>query len=639
MSADRSQGRTRDAGRAWRTPAIVLLVGLLVGALVVGVRGAGGDGSTVTATDLTRLMPVATPADAPSSTWFCAGGTARGSTDRATGPDARTTIVAEHWVAVGNPTTADRTVRVTAYGEEGEPVAREVPLRAGQRTEVRAADLVQSPFASVLVEADGGGLIVDHSVEGPTGRSSAPCATSPSTSWYFPSGDTRLGTRTVFVVFNPFPDPANLDFSFETGDVVTGPPGTSPGAVVPGATSTAPGGTTPPGTASRRRESEKFKGVVVPARAALAVDITDVITVRSQISTTIEAKAGRVVVDELIVADPTGGPSSLVLTPGAPRTSDTWLFGTAAPLEEGIDQQYVIYNPGEGTADVSVGVVPDVAGPDRIVDPFELQVRARSFGVVSLAQDERVPRGSGAWVSVRSLGAAVVVARVTRAVDPVTPAGTTVTLGSPLVAREWQVPTVGGAAGRRGEVAVANPSAGETVTVTVLGWQDGEARPVQGFDGVAVRPGGRIGVSLDELSRRGDAPEMLSVRATSAVVVERRAAGNAAGTRSDAIAAPVDGTLALPPADLYDPANDGDLGPGTVLTPDTVIGGTVPGPDTGGTLPFDTVPFETIETLPAPSTVPPETVPPESIPPETGPDGLPLSTTTTATPPAVGPGQ
>ena len=148
--------------------------------------------------------------ESPSSTWYCAGGTATGEK----------TGAAEQTIEIANVSDADLTARLTAVPSEGAMVERDVPVPARSRQSIVLSSLVVAPYASAVVEADGGQIAVSHVLTGPTGTSTAACSSAPSASWYFPSGTSEKASanRQLLALFNPFPSDAVVAVTFDTDD-------------------------------------------------------------------------------------------------------------------------------------------------------------------------------------------------------------------------------------------------------------------------------------------------------------------------------------------------------------------------------------------------------------------------------------
>src|SRR5581483_9352589 len=75
-----------------------------------------------------------------------------------------------------------------------------------------------------VVDVVGGGVAVEHVVVGPRGRAVAPCASQASTTWYVANGSTDRDAVEVLALFNPFPDDAVADVTFQTNDGIRQPP-------------------------------------------------------------------------------------------------------------------------------------------------------------------------------------------------------------------------------------------------------------------------------------------------------------------------------------------------------------------------------------------------------------------------------
>lgn len=574
--------------RAFRFPALLVVVGLIAAAFVLQQRLTAPVEDPGGRTDLSRLMPTAAPSGSLSSTWFCAGGTAAGETAPAAGTTApadvqvvpgsasvqaqpgtttppgtvagapaeqRPRIVAEHTVIMVNASDRAQSVRVTVYPSDGEPVLRVMDLGPRERLDLVLADIVQAPFASAAIESDGGLLAVEHRVQGPTGQSVSPCATSPSSTWYFPSGTTRLGAREFFIAFNPFPEGAVLDLSFQVEEE---------------------------GGRQSSRESDKLKGIVVPANRVVAIEVTDVITVRNQMSTVVRTRLGegRVVVDRLIVTDGTNNlPPSLSNALGAPAAAAAWLFADGPAFEPGVETTYVLYNPGTETVEADLLVQPDALATGSEVEPFAVTVRAGQYATVPITRDSRVPSNAGYWVVVQSRGAPIVAERVARSEAPAARVGLSRTLGSPLVASRWLVPVAGLRGQNLGAVAVAN--AGTTpVTLTARVAGTGTSEVLTAFDRVELASGRRTLIDLTTLGTDGADPSAyLEIEASAPIVVEQILGFADPDAISDTIAIPVRDSLALPPVDLADRLGAvTDLTtPGSILPPDAIPRGTFPG--------------------------------------------------------------
>jgi hypothetical protein len=244
--------------RAWRWPALLLVPALAVAAVMVE---RDRDRDEPVSTIGRALLPATPGPDALSSTWYCAAGTATGADDGA----------AEHTLHIQNASDEPATGRITVHSPETDPQATAIEVAPRSRSEVVMSEIVEAPFASALVEIDSGEIAVQHEVAGPTGRASGACASTPASQWFFPNGTTRAGTRLVLALFNPFSADAVVDVSFETDDGV--------------------------------RTPQDYQGLVVPAERVVALEVSDVVTLRAELATTVVVRSGRLVAEQLQISE------------------------------------------------------------------------------------------------------------------------------------------------------------------------------------------------------------------------------------------------------------------------------------------------------------------------------------------------
>jgi hypothetical protein len=547
MTEPRTPRRSADRRAATREPAphrwpILLVLVLLVAGGVAIQRHEDAQPARVEAVSPDGLMPTAAAPGATSSTWYCAAGTATGES----------TGAAEQTLEIANDSGTDLTARVTIFPGQAEPVERDEALPAHSRVDVIVSSIVKAPYASALVEVEGGEVAVSHLLEGPTGRSVAACSSSPSASWSIPSGTTRAGTSQLLAVFNPFPSEAVLGVTFEADD----------GA----------------------RSPQDFEAVVVPGRSVSVLDIGAKVTLRNQLATTVTVRSGRVVVDQIQTADGTQGTTkSLTVTPAAPRGAPTWWFADG-PAESGASTVFYVQNTGTEKADVELQIRLDDTVTYGDVEPFSVSVDPGRYEAIDVSGDGRVPPGVGyTAVAQATNGVDIVADRVVGYASPATPTGATVTLGSPVLADRWIVPAAALAAAGSAKIIVTNPSATDPVTVTVSTVADGQVTPLPGMAGIEVLAGGRGGFDVPTGTKQ---PQVaVDVTGGAGVVVELTVQFSTGG-RAAALAVPVAGTnqvatagLAPPPPPDSSPDSSPDL-----TVPDgsaTIPEGTTP-PGTGG---------------------------------------------------------
>jgi hypothetical protein len=525
--------------RAWRWPILALLPLLVAGAFVVDrSREDIESGSSLDAV----LVPSAPGSDAIGSTWYCAAGTAEGSDES----------VAEQTLHVQNAGDQPVTGRITAFPSEGSPTSIEIEVAGLSRSEVEVGELVEAPFASALVEVESGDVAVQHEVSGPGGRALGSCASAPSAQWFFANGTTQAGTRLLLALFNPFPSDAVVDISFETDD----------------------------GT----RTPQDYQGLVVPAEQVTVLEVSEVVTLRNELATTVVVRSGRVVAEQLQISeggedpateepDPDGNgepddgdpegedpdgdgtgdtgsrrvpfPPGLALTLGAPLPSEMWFFPDGVGAT-GYEERFVVFNPTDQPAEVELHVLVDDPEVNVAAEPFELTVGGRRFGVVETFADGRVPEGVAHAAVVRSLnGVPVVAERVVLGGDEAVQPGVGYTVGAPVAAGQWLVPVASVDGASAAAIIVFNPSATDLATVSLRALDEGRGGGIGAVDEIAIPPGGRAVVDLseDDLARA-----RLSVEVTSdaPVVVETRFGFDGADDLSYLIAVAVRPTIGLP---------------------------------------------------------------------------------------------
>jgi hypothetical protein len=199
---------------------------------------------------------------------------------------------------------------------------------------------------------------------------------------------------------------------------------------------------------------------------------------------------------------------------GAPATAPVWYFPDGL-YTEGIVEEYSIFNPGDAEALVDVEVTLD----EGSAEPFELTVPPRSRVAVTAHAEERLPKGVGRAVVVRSINGVPVVAERTVAAAPPAPrSGRAGLLGATRTARVWAF-AYGAATPTSDEwIIVYNPGPREA-TVSITGLADGRALAIEGLQGLIVAPGRRQALRIGEHVQRTPLP--LVVRSSEPVVAQR----------------------------------------------------------------------------------------------------------------------
>ena len=387
--------------------------------------------STSATNEAGTLDPLASSVDSGSSLWFCPSG------ESADGADTIITIV--------NPTGQAGQGSVTFLGNAGQRATAEVQIGGHDRIDVRAAESLVAPGVGAIVEVKVGGLAVEQKVVRGNQTYGAPCATSTSTGWYFADGDTTLGASSVLSVLNPFGEDAVLDISFVTDR----------GAARP----------------------NDLQGFLVPASSMRRIDIGTYVRRRAQVSTVVKARVGRVAVDQ--TTSPDGVRFSMVN--GAPALGSSWYF-PAGRTNGVLRERYVLFNP--TAVDISAQIDVVVEGGE--VEPFELDVPARSRVDLVPNEESRIARDTDFSVVVATDSPSLVVQRTLRA-SGIYRAGFATTLGSRRSATAWIVSDVVASATRDDTISILNPT--DTPTAVSLTLNSGA--PV----GAALGAGASVGSS------------------------------------------------------------------------------------------------------------------------------------------------
>ncbi len=481
-----------------RWPALVIIVALLVGGVVVGTTDDGG-ATASDAADLTALLPVAPPADALDTAWFCAGQSAGDDT------------VADGTLVVANVGTgvARGTVEAVTAGDDPERVVEPLEVPALTTRRVRVADLVEADWAAATVSLDGGTVVVEHEVVGPEGRDVAPCQTRAGAAWRFASGASTRDATMTLAIYNPFPGSATVDLSFTTDDGV--------------------------------REPSAFQGIPVAPRSLVVADVSSVVTERAVITTSLTARRGQVVVDRIQTFDGEGAattaeeadaegyftPRGLTVTPAVPEPREVWSL-PAGVTSSFVREQIVVANPGDDVAEVELTF--DLAEPDRngVLDPFPITVGPGESRVFDVAAIEAIPAVSHS-IQVRSEnGVPVVVDRLLSAVEDAPYEGTAASTGSPVAAPHWVFAAGPDPEVESGRIAVVNHGdAPVEVELTAFGDGTSTALPATppgadapvGPERFTLDAGARVEVTLSGLPADASSVEVV---ATGPIVAERR---------------------------------------------------------------------------------------------------------------------
>ena len=343
-------------------------------------------------------MPSVDDTEALTRSWFCPGVPASGE-DGVGGE-----------VVVANRDDERLVGRFSVLGPDGPVAEQEIAVEPWSRSTIDVDAFVTAPFASVVVELEGGSGIVEQRALHPAGDSVSPCATSTSDEWYLADGFTVDGSVETLVLTNPYDDAAVVELKFATES-----------------------GTSTPAA---------FQGFPVPPRSVKTIPIAE-LGARDEpvIAVEVVAERGRLVVGRA-QHYLGGGRLGYGVTLAAPALRDQFWFADGE-LGEGVTETFAIYNPTDSDVQVDavfLGLPLDAAYGD--VPPID--VPADSVVVLDPSDEAfGLPDGRHATVFSTLADPSIVVERVlTR------PAGdsvaTSVVVGAPprqdaFVASRWHL--------------------------------------------------------------------------------------------------------------------------------------------------------------------------------------------------------
>ncbi len=460
--------------RVWRTPALVALGAVLVGAIVLA------QGSSA------RTPPpgaVREPADGPtvparsnvSASWYCAEGTST--------PDGRATET----VIVGNLERHPIDVTVTVMPGGGEqPQRRRVSVDTFAQRRIEISTVLAAAEPGVVVEVFGGQAVVEHEVRSTDDFAVGPCTRRAARTWLFTGMTTDRGAQEWLALFNPFGDDAIVDVTFLTANGVD-----------------APGET---------------QALVVPRRSRVSVAVHDLVSREPELAMSVVARTGRVVAEASTQFDGTDARLGLALSPGVNGGARVWRFPSGTSTA-GTTRSVSIANFGDAAADVEVELLLDNGtniAPDLVTVP--------PMGLAAVDVGQRVAAGVGYAIEVRAVGDTPLVVDATGAWAPPAPVtGVASTPGSVTVATRWAF-----ALGRTTEaddavLTVLNVGTA-AVTVQLYAYTAGDPDSPTSAPAAAVAPGELVEFALAERGIRSD--QVLVVSADGPIVVGRQVLGS-----------------------------------------------------------------------------------------------------------------
>ena len=457
-----------------RFPMLVLSIVVVV-ALVLTARTTVEPTQAVFSNVATPWMPAAPLPGGLTSTWFCPGVPASGEDE--TGGVVR----------VFNTGDAEMGGRLTVLTVEGDPVTQPVQVAAYGVQEFDLDALVDSPYAAAFVEIDGGGGLVEQLAKHPAGFSVAACANAPSSEWYLATGDTLEESSNLLVLSNPNDDDAIVDIELSTSAGV--------------------------------RQPQNLQNYPVPGRSVRIVDVNDVRADETEVSVSVEATRGTVVVGRAQVFRQEAR-RGYVMSLAAPTLGEQWWFANG-PRGEDYDVKYTLYNPNDFDVEVTPVLLGFLAGSDYVPPDLTVTVPDGERVVWDPNEVADVPDGVVSAVFGTLPGEGIVVERVvTRTIDGIPTTSTTlgaIPRSDNYLANTWYV-GIGAESSTSYQLVVFNANATDaTVTIQAV-HRSGGVETVPSLEAVDLPASQVITIEIDDPAAL-DVP--LVVRSTTQIFVER----------------------------------------------------------------------------------------------------------------------
>ncbi len=491
---------------------VLVLIGVVV-AVALSVWLLPTEAAITATVDLERAVTsLAGTTGAADSVWMCAAA------------QSSATTPGRHVITISNPSSASVSAKVTSYlppaadGRRPDPVSIEVAVAALSVVALGAEQFAGGEPGSVTVEAPTQ-VVVSHRIFADSLADEAPCASSGSNRWFFPSANSQLGGSARLWIFNPFSSDASIKFT-----------ATTDGAVL---------------------DLKSLGGVVIPARSTRVVELGDAVQRRDQFAVALESRGASVVAELVETTDGTKLPDGAVqskgirIQPGIGSTASRILFADGEGVD-GVGERIWVFNPNPDPITVTVSVRPDDASPDVYPEPFQVELDGLRYQLIDLAAESRLPPTGRRTITVETdAPGGVVATRVLTVLGqsgwPLT-SGTASSIGAHVAATQWMLARVDGADAGRSILRIVNTSPDSIAVVTLTVITNGAENPAGSVARVEVPPGRAQTVDIGSVVV-GDAPAMMRIVASSPVVVDRRAFGASNGDLWTTTAIAVRGSL------------------------------------------------------------------------------------------------
>lgn len=456
-----------------RLPMLAVSLGAL-GVIAIAGRETPEPVDAVFATIPAPWMPSVPAGGTLTSTWFCPGVPAGG--EEGTAGD----------IVVANAGPSPMEARVTLLAGPGEAVEQTLTVPPYQRSVIDAGASVTTPFASAMVEIDGGGGLVEQRATQPAGTSVAPCTTQPSSAWYLAEGFTAENSNEQLVLTNPYSDSAIVDIGFATAD--------------------------------GSRQPSELQGFPVPPRSVRIIDM-DSIAARdeAEVAVNVVATRGNLIVGRAQVYDG-GGRLGYSMSLASPALRSQWWFANGAK-GDGVTERFSIYNPTENDVELTPVFLGIPEGTDVLVEP--IVVPARQVVTYQSETVQGLPDGRHAVVfGTTDFSQSVVIERaITRTIEGIPT--TSVLPGGPpradgYIPNTWTLAVGPGEATEDALVVFNTTGADATVTVQAV-TADGVVT-VESLSELALPGGALLPISLTDPAVLDG---QLVIRSTAPVYVER----------------------------------------------------------------------------------------------------------------------